>query len=183
MLNDCRVAIRTLLRSPGFTIVALLSLALGIGANTAIFSLLDQALLRSLPVSDPNRLVVFDAPGPDPGWTSSDNNQTVFSVPMYQDLRDRSTVFAGIIARSGAAVSVMNGGETDIASAEIVSGNFFDVLGVRPFLGRFFTPAEDKAESDSSSAMRRTRGADGAAAPARALFLLRRGGAQPATQR
>jgi predicted permease len=145
MLNDCRVAIRTLLRSPGFTIVALLSLALGIGANTAIFSLLDQALLRSLPVSDPNRLVVFDAPGPDPGWTSSDNNQTVFSVPMYQDLRDRSTVFAGIIARSGAAVSVMNGGETDIASAEIVSGNFFDVLGVRPFLGRFFTPAEDKA--------------------------------------
>jgi predicted permease len=143
MLNDFRLAFRTFLRAPGFAAVAILSLALGIGANTAIFSLLDQALLRSLPIADPARLVVFKSDGPNPGWSSSDNNQTVFSVAMYRDLRDRSKVFTGVIARAHAEASVQAGGQTELAQAETVSGNFFEVLGLKPALGRVFSPQED----------------------------------------
>ncbi|MGH9592399.1 MAG: ABC transporter permease, partial [Bryobacteraceae bacterium] len=145
MLNDCRLALRILLRSPGFAIVAILSLALGIGANTAIFSLMDQALLRSLPVADPERLVAFDSPGPNEGWVDNDSKLSVFSVPIYHDLRDRGKVFTGIIARAHATVSVQTGGQTEMAEAETVSGNFFDVLGVRPFLGRMFAASDDGA--------------------------------------
>ena len=145
MLNDCRLALRMLLRSRGFAVVAILSLALGIGANTAIFSLLDQALLRSLPVAAPERLVVLDSPGPSAGWVANDNDETVFSLPMYHDLRDGSKVFSGMVARARAGVSVAAAGKADIAGAETVSANFFDVLGVKPLIGRFFSPAEDGA--------------------------------------
>ncbi len=145
MGHDFRYAIRTLLRSPLFTAVAVLSLALGIGANTAIFSLLDQVLYRSLPVRDPRTLVVFHVDDHSSGDTSADNNQSVFSYPMYQDLRDRGTVFDGVIARHGVAVSVSWNGQTERARAEIVSGNLFEVLGVPAAVGRTLTPDDDGA--------------------------------------
>src|SRR6202451_2773219 len=100
MWHDLRFALRTLSRSPLFTAVAVLSLALGIGANTSIFSLFDQVLYRSLPVRDPKALVVFHVDEQSPGRSSSDNNQTVFSYPMYRDLSGdlpgQGAVFSGI---------------------------------------------------------------------------------------
>jgi len=145
MWNDLRFALRTLARSPMFTAVAVLSLALGIGANTSIFSLLDQVVYRSLPVRDPRSLVVFHVDDHSPGHRSSDNSQSVFSYPMYKDLRDRSAVTSGVIARAGAAVSISWNGQTERARAEIVSGNLFDVLGVRAQLGRLLSADDDGA--------------------------------------
>jgi hypothetical protein len=99
LLQDFHYALRQLRKSPGFTTVAVLTLALGIGANTAIFSLLDQALLRALPVKEPNRLVVLRYSGSNTGHLSSrSDGKLYFSYPMYRDLRDQNTVFSGIIA-------------------------------------------------------------------------------------
>ena len=145
MWNDLRFGFRTLRRSPVFTIVAVLSLALGIGANTSIFSLLSQVMFRYLPVADPARLVVFHTEGERSGRSSKDNFEAVFSYPMYRDLRDRNQVFSGVIARSSAPVSLSYNGQTERARAEMVSGNFFDVLGVRPAIGRLFTQDDDGA--------------------------------------
>src|ERR1039458_6820993 len=145
MGHDLRFALRTLARSPLFTAVAVLSLALGIGANTSIFSLLDQVLYRSLPVRDPKALTVFHVDDHSSGSSSSDNNQSVFSYPMYQDLRDRSAVFSGVVARAGVPVSVSWNGQTERARAEMVSGNLFEVLGVSAAIGRAFTPEDDGA--------------------------------------
>jgi predicted permease len=145
MWSDVRFALRTLRRSPVFTIIAVLSLALGIGANTAIFSLLDQVLLRGLPVREPQRLVVFHVAEHFPGWSTADNRESVFSFPMYKDLRDRSRVFDGVMARAGAPVSVSDGGATERAGAEIVSGNYFQALAVMPLLGRNIVPEDDGA--------------------------------------
>ena len=97
MWKDLAFSLRTLRRSPLFTTVAVLSLALGIGANTAIFSLLDQVTLRSLPVADPERLVVLHADYNAPGTSTSDNSESVFSFPLYRDLRDRDAAFHGEI--------------------------------------------------------------------------------------
>ncbi len=144
MWNDLRYALRTLGRSPVFTVVAVVSLALGIGANTAIFSLINQVMLRMLPVTEPERLVVFHTEGPSrEGWNSSDNDETTLSYPTYKSLRDRNQVFDGVIARSSSPVSLSYGSETERASAEWVSGNFFEVLGVGPALGRLLTPEDD----------------------------------------
>ncbi len=132
-------------RSPVFTVVAVLSLALGIGANTAIFSLLSQVMFRMLPVAEPERLVVFHTEGHHDGSSASDNMESVFSYPMYKDLRDRNGVFSGVIARSSAPVSIGYGGQIERAKAELVSGNFFTVLGVRPALGRLLTEDDDGA--------------------------------------
>jgi predicted permease len=150
MGHDLRFAFRTLARSPLFTAVAVLSLALGIGANTSIFSLLDQVLYRSLPVRDPKALVVLHVDEEhSPGMSSSDNNQSVFSYPMYQDLRadlpNGGAVFSGVVARCGVPVSVSWNGQTERARAEIVSGNLFQVLGVSAAIGRAFTPEDDGA--------------------------------------
>jgi len=144
MWNDLRYGLRTLRRSPVFAAVAVLSLALGIGANTSIFSLMSQVMFRMLPVAEPERLVVFHAEGEREGSSSKDSQEAVFSYPMYRDLRDRSEVFEGVMARSSAAVSLMYGGQTDRARGEIVSGNFFEVLGVRAALGRVFTADDDR---------------------------------------
>jgi putative ABC transport system permease protein len=153
MWNDVRYAARTLARSPLFTAVAVISLALGLGANAAIFSLVDQVMVRSLRVTDPGRLVVFHVSDAFPGWSHSDNDETVFSYPLYTDLRDRSTEFGGVVARGGAMVSVSEGGASERAEAELVSGNLFAVLGVRPLLGRAITPADDGAPSGSPVVM------------------------------
>jgi predicted permease len=145
MGHDLRFALRTLARSPLFTAVAVLSLALGIGANTSIFSLLDQVLYRSLPVRDPRSLIVFHVDDHSSGMSSSDNKQSVFSYPLYRDLRDRSAGFSGVVARAGEPVSVSWNGQTERARAEIVSGNLFEVLGVSAAIGRAFTPEDDGA--------------------------------------
>ncbi len=138
--RDVRYAVRTLARAPGFTAIIVCTLALGIGANTAIFSLLDQVLLRRLPVKDPEQLIQLDDPGPFRGRTM--NNRT-FSYPMYQDFRDRNEVFSGVLARAPVAATISWKGRAERVTGELVSGNFFDVLGTRPHLGRLFTQSDD----------------------------------------
>jgi predicted permease len=146
--QDARFGLRMLLKSPGFTAIAVLTLALGIGANTAIFSLMNQVLLRKLPIKNPNELEILRAPGPKTGHVSSDGDDTEsFSYPMYKGLRDKNSVFSGILARYGFSASVSNHGQTDRAVGEVVSGNYFDVLGVQPAMGRLFTRDDDKLPS------------------------------------
>ncbi len=143
MPGNLRVTVRTLRRSPGFVAVAVGSLALGMGANSAIFSLFDQVALRPLPVADPARLVLFHTEGQDPGWAMADNYSKVYSYPNYRDFRDRAEVFSGVAARSGATATVMEPSGAANAQVELVSGNFFQVLGVRAALGRAIQPADD----------------------------------------
>ncbi len=142
MLTDFRYAIRTLIHAPGFCLVVVLTLGLGIGANTAIFSLMDQLLLRLLPVERPEELVQLDGPGTFRGRT---NGNRTFSYPMYRDLRDRTDAFAGVVGRAPtAATSRVEGAEAERVSVEMISGNTFEVLGVRPAVGRAFTPDDDR---------------------------------------
>jgi putative ABC transport system permease protein len=147
VVEDLRYGLRLLRKSPAFTIVAVLTLALSIGANTAIYTLLDQALLRSLPVKEPSRLVVLRFSGNDTGSTHArGDSNLVFSYPMYRDLRDHNPVFSGLIATSWAQVGVQWHNQPDLADAELVSGNYFDVLGLQPALGRLLVASDDLAE-------------------------------------
>ena len=148
LLQDLRYALRQLRKSPGFTIVAMFILALGIGANTAIYSLLDQVLLRSLPVPDPDRLVQLKSVGSDSGHVSSwgGDDHLYFSYPMYRDLRDKSTVFDGMLARTPAQVGVQYHNDSKLGMAELVTGNYFQVLGLQPSLGRLLTPSDDEVQ-------------------------------------
>jgi predicted permease len=141
IITDVRYALRMLTKNPAFTGVVVLTLALGIGANAAIFSLLDKVLLQSLPVANPDQLAVLSQyePKKGPGIDSS------FSYPMYQDFRDRNSVFSGVIARGGAQMNVSYGDQTERVRGELVSGNFFEVLGVQPWVGRLFTQEDDRA--------------------------------------
>jgi len=143
MWNDLRFSLRTLRHAPGFTLLAVLSLALGIGANTAIFSLIYQVVMRALPVKDPGSLVSLESNDYVWGWTRRDNNQTVLSSPMYQALRDRNQVFDGLLARVSFPATLAWNGNAVSATAEVVSGNFFQVLGMAPALGRLLLPADD----------------------------------------
>jgi predicted permease len=144
LFQDLRYALRQLRKSPGFATVAILTLTLGIGANTAIFSLLDQALLRSLPVKDVDRLVVLKYAGSNTGRIQSrTDGHFYFSYPMYRDLRDRNSVFSGLIATDSTQIGVQWHNQPGLASAEIVSGNYFDVLSLQPALGRLFVAADD----------------------------------------
>src|SRR5580700_6295468 len=150
LFHDLRYAIRQLRKSPGFAAVATLTLALGIGANTAIFSLLDQVLLRSLPVKEPDRLALLRYSGEDSGHSSArGDDHLYFSYPMYRDLRDHNSVFSGVVATAYAQVGLQWRSQTELADAELVSGNYFDVLGVQPALGRLFVPSDDVAQEDS----------------------------------
>jgi putative ABC transport system permease protein len=143
--KDIAFGLRMLAKSPGFTAIAVITLALGIGANTAIFSLMNQVLLERLPVKNPDELVILLAPGPQTGHVSSDGDSAEsFSYPMYKGLRDRNSVFSGILARYRFSASVASHGQTDRASGEVVSGNYFEVLGVRPALGRVFSQDDDR---------------------------------------
>ncbi len=143
--QDIRFGARMLAKHPGFTAIAVLTLALGIGANTAIFSLVKQVLLTRLPVQNPNELVILRSPGPVKGrlWSDGDEAQS-FSYPMYKGLRDTNSVFSGMLARFAIPASIASRGETERGSGELVSGNYFEVLGVRPALGRLFTLDDDK---------------------------------------
>ena len=142
-LADLRYALRLLCRSPLFTCAVTASLALGLGANTVIFNLLDQVLLRPLPVKDPGQLVLLDAPGPNSGMFNGDRSRRLFSYPEYRSLRDRGRMFDGLIARFPVGVNFSYEGPAEAAAGELVSGNFFDVLGIRPALGRLLSPQDD----------------------------------------
>ena len=141
MLSDVRFALRTLRKSPVFTAVAVLSLALGIGANTAIFSLVDQILLRLLPVKDPSQLVLLTMKGFHYGGNWGYN---ALSYPMYKDFSENNTVFSGMFCRFENRVSLGFEGHTERTAAELVSGTYFPVLGVGAALGRTFTPDDDR---------------------------------------
>ena len=147
LMQDVRYGLRMLAKSPGFTFIAILTLALGIGANTAIFSLLNQVLLRRLPVRNPGELVVLKSPGPKHGrvWSDGDDSE-IFSYPVYKGLAKNTAVFDGMLARFQFDASIANHGETDRGSGELVTGNYFEVLGVRPALGRVLSPADDDVQ-------------------------------------
>ena len=153
-MQDVKYAIRTLLKSPGFSAVAIATLALGIGANAAIFALVDRVMLRLLPVKDPQELVLLRSPGPNHGhmW-SDDDDATSFSYPMYRDLRDRNTAFAGLLGEFPFDVSLAAGGQTERASGELVTGNYFSILGVTAAAGRTLTPADDAAPGANAVAV------------------------------
>jgi putative ABC transport system permease protein len=146
LINEIRLAVRIIGKNPGFSAVAVLTLALGIGANTGIFSLYDQVVLQLLPVERPEELVLVDVEGNAPGWSSADNNHTVHSYPLYQDLKEQNEVFSGLVARTEADVAIAHGGESERVGGDLVSGDFFEVLGVKAYRGRLFTAEDDQLE-------------------------------------
>src|SRR5579871_6193723 len=139
--KDLRYSLRILAKAPVFAAVAVLSLALGIGANTAIFTLLDQLLLRLLPVKNPQELVLLSSRGSHYG---SNRGGNALSYPMYEDFRDHNTVFSGVMCRFGVPLSMSFNGRTERVTGELVSGTYFQVLGVGAALGRVFTPEDDR---------------------------------------
>src|ERR1700740_488060 len=143
--QEIRYGLRMLAKNPGFTAIAVLTLGLGIGANTAIFSLMNQILLRRLPVRNPGELVVLHAPGPLTGGVSSDGAHTEsFSYPMYQALRAGSPSLCGMLARFSFSASIATQGQTERGKGELVSGNYFEILGVTPAVGRVFSMDDDR---------------------------------------
>jgi len=145
LLQDLRYGARLLLKTPGFTLIAALSLALGIGANTTIFTLINAVLLNPLPVEDPSQLVSV--------WTTDELNRSggfgfgfLQTSPMnYKDLRDKNEVFSGIAAHAGLPLNITGGtGDPQQVFGEIVTGNYFSVLGAKPAIGRGFLPDEDQ---------------------------------------
>jgi predicted permease len=147
--QDLRYGVRTMLRSPGLTIVAVLSLALGIGANTAIFSLMDAVMLRALPVEEPGQLVLF-GDGRAAGSTDDfpDSTTRLFSYAFYREVQKENQVFAGVAAilsiPFGTHGTVEGSGSIEQMNTELVSGTYFPVLGVNPVLGRTLTDADDQ---------------------------------------
>ena len=143
LLRDLNHGARLLAKSPGFTIAAVLSLALGIGANTTIFTLINAVLLHPLPVDDPAELISV--------FTTDERNQggqlgfLQLSPMNYRDLRDKNDVFTGLAAHAGLPLNITGGtGNPEQVAGEIVTGNYFGVLGARPIVGRVFLPDEDK---------------------------------------
>src|SRR5271157_3807798 len=145
ILHEIRLGLRQMRKAPVFTIVAVLTLALGIGANTAVFTLLDQALLRSLPVSHPEQLVRLHWTGDAPGHYNSygGDDHDYFSYPMYRDLRDMNPALQAVIANDQQNVAVRWNNNPDMAGCELVSGNYFEALGIRPAMGRLFVPSDE----------------------------------------
>ena len=141
LIRDLHFAWRGLRKSPVFTTVAVLTLALGIGANTAIFALMDQLLLRYLPVRHPEQLVMLDQDAITSGLVIIPHS---FSYPMYKDFRDQGQVFSSVLARYPFPVSVGYQGQTERAAGEIVSGNYFEVLGISAYAGRTLTSDDDR---------------------------------------
>jgi predicted permease len=138
--QDIRYGIRTLSRSPGFCLVAVTTLALGIGANTAMFSLLDQIVLRLLPVKEPERLAMITERG---NFYGDSYGANTLSWPMFEDLRDNNRVFSGMFCRFSTPVTLGAGDRAAQVSAELVSGSYFAVLGVDMALGRAIAPQDD----------------------------------------
>ena len=148
--NDIRFASRALRKSPVFTIVAVVSLALGIGANTAIFTLLDQVLLRLLPVKDPQQLVLLSMRGFHYGGNWGGN---AISYPMYHDFSEHNSVFSGMFCRFPYRMALSFEGRTERVAGELVSGTYFPLLGVGAAVGRTFTPDDDRTPGGHPVAM------------------------------
>src|SRR6202789_68065 len=148
LLQDLRYAVRQLRKSPGFTLTVIVTLALGIGANAAVFTLFDQVLLRMLPVQKPQELVRFHWTGGYSGGANvfGGDMGDFFSYPMYKDLRDKNQVFSGVVAADKGYVGVIWNNQAEDEDAEIVSGNYFEVLGLQPALGRLLTSQDDTAK-------------------------------------
>jgi predicted permease len=138
MLADIRFAVRGFLRTPAFTLVAVLSLALGIGANTAIFSLVNAILLRTLPVREPDRLVIFTLPAQDRFGGAN------ISVAAFQQIREKNTVLEDFAGWRGLPVTLSGSGFAERVDGTLVSGNYFETLGVQAILGRVFTAQDDR---------------------------------------
>jgi predicted permease len=169
--RDFRYALRGLARSPVFTAVALASIALGVGANTAIFALVDEVLLRMMPVKEPEQLILFTGPRNHYGSNSGGN---MLSFPMYEDFRDNFVergdepvlprvslplatgaatrpIFSGIFCRRTAALNIAVDGQTERVPSELVSGTYFEVLGVGAAIGRVITRDDDRVRGGSDS--------------------------------
>jgi predicted permease len=154
MLSDFRYALRGFRKNPTFTAIAVLSLALGIGANTAIFSLMDRVMLRSLPVRNAGELVLLTANGPRRGMVETNYDDTyTFSYPMYRDFRDRGPAFAGVLAWYPARASLSLRGRTELVVTNLVTGNYFGVLGVGTVLGRPIAPEDARVPGASPVAV------------------------------
>jgi predicted permease len=157
LLQDLRYGLRMMLKQKGVTTVALLSLALGIGANTALFSIVDAMLLKMLPVKDPDRLVLFKtmAPKEFSGGSYNGNSSddpatgqrvmTSFPFQSYQRMREQHGPMSDVFAFGNVAVNVGADGQSDVARGQAVSGNYYSALGVRPELGRLLSDEDDKA--------------------------------------
>jgi putative ABC transport system permease protein len=154
--NDIRYGIRMLVKKPGFTAVIVLTLALGIGANTTIFSFLDRVVLRPLSVKKPQELVrleyLYQYKQGNNSGVGKDNK---FTYPLYVGYRDQSDVFSGLIAYSSVKLSsgVRVGDSVERVGLLPVSSNYFSVLGIKPVIGRFFLPAEEREHGDQSVAV------------------------------
>src|SRR5262245_23199193 len=142
LLADLRHALRSLRRVPLFTTVAVLSIAFGIGANTAVFTLVDQVVLRKLAVVNPESIMHVNAAGTEQ-YGGSIGDGTELSYPRFRDLRDHNQVFSGVFCRAATSLTVGYSGRTEVAAGELVSGNFFAVLGVGAAEGRVLTAGDD----------------------------------------
>ena len=177
LLQDLKYGLRTLARSPGFTLVAVLSLALGIGANTAIFTLTDAVFLNPLPVQDSSRVLELFTVDHATVTTAANFDRTPVSFKNYLDFRDQNDVFSGLAAFVPAGVTLTGKGQPKPEPAMLVTANYFDVLGVKPVLGRAFLPGEDQkpairrnrfpASASSKASPRRKTSSAASAPPAR----------------
>ena len=156
-MANIKLAVRKLLKTPFITVIAVLSLALGIGANAAIFSIFDQILLRSLPVAEPDRLVNLEAPGPKPGsqtCNTAGDCEVVFSYPMFRDLQAaEETGFSGLAGHRIFGANIAQGDRTVDGTGVMVSGSYFPLLGLRPALGRLLQPADDEVIGEHTVAV------------------------------
>src|SRR5689334_6637796 len=155
--QDIRYGLRMIWKAPGFTAIAILSLALGIGANTALFSVVDAMLLKMLPVKEPERLVLFKSSAPSEfsvgsynGNTSDDpqtrmRNRTSFAYQSYRRMREQQGPLSDVFAFGGVGLNVNADGQADVARGQAVSGNYYTALGVQPAIGRLLTDDDDKA--------------------------------------
>src|SRR5262245_4953620 len=151
MFQDLRFGVRLLLKNKSFTAIAVLSLALGIGANTAIFQLIDAVRLRTLPVKAPQELVelrLADRKGARGGFASSTYPRV--TNPIWEQIKDRQEAFSGVFAWGTDSVNLAPGGESRSARMLYASGDFFTTLGVQPALGRLFTPTDDQRDCGDS---------------------------------
>jgi putative ABC transport system permease protein len=155
IFQDAKYALRQLRKTPGFAMTVIATLALGIGANAAVFTLFDQALLRMLPVSHPEELVRFHWKGSFRGSLSSfgGDSGNYFSYPMYKDMRDQNQVFSGMIASDRANIGVSWHNQAESEDAEVVSGNYFDVMGLTPAAGRLLTQQDDTVKDANAVAV------------------------------